>query len=196
MVDVRTSAQASRWTFAPLTSENWADLELLFGERGACGGCWCMWWRLSQKEFEASKGEANRRAFKKLVAGGNTPGILAYREQQPVGWCAVEPRQAYPRFERSRILKPVDEQQVWSVTCFFIHRSARRQGLSVALLGQAAQHVAQRGGSILEGYPVDKEDSPPVFVWTGTASAFRKAGFSEVARRSPTRPIMRMQVSS
>ncbi len=176
------------WTFAPLTSENWSDLEQLFGERGACGGCWCMWWRLTQKEFEAAKGEANRNALQKLVKGRRKLGILAYRDRQPVGWCAVEPREAYPRFDRSRILKPVDDQRVWSVTCFFVHRSARRQGLSVALLEEVAAYVARHGGSVVEGYPVDKIDSPPAFAWTGTAAAFRSVGFREVARRSPTRP--------
>ncbi len=188
------------WTFALLTPDRWSDFEQLFGERGACGGCWCMWWRLAAKEFEAQKGDANRAAMHELIRGGREPGILAYLEDRPVGWCAVEPRANYPRLERSRILKPVDEEPydqepVWSVTCFFIHRSARRQGLAVALLAEAVRHVQRNGGKVIEGYPVDKpQDSPPAFIWTGPASAFRQAGFSEVARRSPTRPIMRRSV--
>lgn len=185
------ASSSESWRFAPLTPDRWPDLEALFGERGACAGCWCMWWRLPAGEFEAGKGDPNRAAFKALVGSGAEPGILAYAGDRPVGWCAVAPREDYPRFERSRILAPVDDRPVWSVTCFFVDQSSRRSGLSVALLEAAVEYVAKRGGTLVEGYPHDKGDAPPTFVWTGLASGFQKAGFEEVARRSPTRPIMR-----
>ncbi|HUP01215.1 MAG TPA: GNAT family N-acetyltransferase, partial [Gemmatimonadota bacterium] len=114
----------------------------------------------------------------------------------PIGWCAVAPREDYPRLERSRILKPVDEASVWSITCFFIARTHRGQGLSVALLEGAVEHAARQGARIVEGYPIEpnaRQADP--FVWTGIASAYRAAGFVEVARRSPTRPIMRRSIS-
>jgi GNAT superfamily N-acetyltransferase len=118
---------------------------------------------------------------------------LAYHGQQPVGWCAVAPRQDFPALGRSRILKPVDDQAVWSVTCFFIARGYRRKGLATMLLRTAVNYAHEQGAKIIEGYPIDSRTKsiPDVFAWTGLATAFRKVGFKEVARRSPTRPLMR-----
>ena len=179
--------------FHPLTSRRWKDFETLFGLRGACGGCWCMWWRLKRSIFEEQKGEANRRAMKDLVMAGQTPGIIAYVKNIPVGWCAVELRENLLALANSRILKPVDDQPVWSIVCFFIDKKYRNAGLSVRLIQAAVQYVRKRGGFIVEGYPVEpkKEKMPSVFAWTGFSSAFINAGFKEVARRSDTRPIMR-----
>jgi GNAT superfamily N-acetyltransferase len=179
--------------FHPLTPDRWSDLERLFGARGACGGCWCMWWRLRRSEFDARKGEPNRRAFHEIVHSGAEPGILAYADGEPVGWCAVQPREAYPVLGRSRTLKPVDDQAVWSVTCFFVARGFRKRGVTTRLLRAAVEHARARGGRIVEGYPIEprKDHVPEAFAWTGFASAFKRAGFKEVARRSDTRPIMR-----
>jgi len=176
-----------------LKPDRWADFERLFGDNGACGGCWCMWFRLTNKELEAGKGEGNRRAMKALVDGGEMPGILAYVDGEPAAWCALAPRSSYGRLARSRILKPVDEKPVWSAVCFFVDRRYRGRGLTIGLLDAAAEHVRSRGGTLLEGYPVEprKERAPSVFMFHGLASAFTRAGFTEVARRSETRPIMR-----
>ncbi len=153
-----------------------------------------MFWRLPRSRFEAQKGTANRRALKRLVDSGAATGILAFLDGEPIGWCAFGPRHAYPVLGRSRILKPVDGRPVWSVTCLFVARPHRRRGVTVELLRAAAEHAARRGASILEGYPVEPRSGrlPDAFAWTGLPSAFRKAGFEEVARRSPTRPIMRV----
>lgn len=179
--------------FHPLTQARWADLEKLFGARGACGGCWCMWWRIPRAKFEKQKGEGNRRAMRKLVGSGRVPGILAYAGKEPIGWCAIEPRDSYPVLERSRVLKRVDDEPVWCVTCFFIARPWRRRGVSVALLRAAVQHARKQGAKIVEGYPSETRTgkAPDAFVWTGLPGTFRAAGFTEIARRSPTRPIMR-----
>jgi GNAT superfamily N-acetyltransferase len=179
--------------FHPLTSDRWPDLRRLFGRAGACGGCWCMWWRQSQSEFERRKGEKNRRAFKRLVDSGIEPGLLAYLDDEPVGWCAVQAREAFPRLGKSKILKPVDSQPVWSVACLFVAKEHRAGGISIRLLEAAVKHARKHGAKIVEGYPVEprKGRTADAFAWTGTASAFRKAGFEEVARRSQTRPIMR-----
>lgn len=181
------------YEFHPLTPERWPDLEALFGPRGACAGCWCMYWRLRRADFDAQKGDPNRLNFMAIVKSGEVPGLLAYDTGKPVGWISIEPRSAFPALERSRLLKPVDDQPVWSIVCFFTARSHRRRGLTVALLGAAVEYARQQGALLVEGYPVEPKEgyAPDVFVYTGLASAFRKAGFIEVARPSETRPIMR-----
>jgi GNAT superfamily N-acetyltransferase len=184
-------------TFHAVTLERWADLERLFGPRGACGGCWCMAWRLSRAEFNQQKGEANRQALRALVLGGEVPGILAYAGAEPVGWCCVAPRERFPTLERSRVLKRIDEQPVWSVVCFFVTRRCRRQGVAVELLRGAVEHARAFGARIVEGYPVEarKGRLPDAFAWTGLPAVFTQAGFAEVARGSPARPIMRRNLA-
>ena len=154
-----------------------------------------MWWRIARSQYEKQKGAQNRQAMKKLVDGGHTPGILAYQDGRPIGWCSTAPRESFARLERSNVLKPVDEQPVWSVVCFFVAKEHRRNGLSVKLLKAAIDFVRERGGRVVEGYPVDpKKKQADAFVWPGLASAFVKAGFKEVERRSETRPIMRYEI--
>lgn len=179
----------------PATAERWVDLAALFGARGACGGCWCMFWRLPRKAFEAGKGEKNRRELQAIIRDGGEPGILGYLGDEPVAWCAVVPREVYPALARSRVLKPVDDAPVWSISCLFVKKAYRRRGLSVAMLQAAVAFAASRGATVVEGYPVEPlaGKAPDAFVWTGLATAFRAAGFREVVRRSPTRPIMRRQ---
>lgn len=186
----------THFSFAPLTPANWPDFEQLFGPRGACGGCWCMTWRITSSAYEKSKGEGNKQAFCNIVNAGQPAGILAYVNETPVGWCAVAPREHFQRLNNSRILRKVDEQPVWSVVCFFIKKDQRGKGLSVALLKAAVQYAQSLGARIVEGYPVEplQNPMPEVFAFTGLASVFRKAGFAEVARRSDTRPIMRIFV--
>jgi GNAT superfamily N-acetyltransferase len=180
-------------TFAILTPDRFADFENLFGARGACGGCWCMFWKLPNKDYQLLTGDGTHQMQKSLVEQGVTPGILAFEDGVPVGWIAVEPRSEYPRLARSRVLKPVDQAEVWSVTCFFTARSHRRKGVTVELLQQAIKFVDSKGGKIVEGYPVEAKDrnAPAPFVYTGLPGAFLKAGFVEVARFSATRPIFR-----
>jgi GNAT superfamily N-acetyltransferase len=182
-------------SFHPLTQKLWRDFELLFGRNGACGGCWCMYWKLRGKAFEENTGDNARQMQKSIVDSKTVPGLLAYSEGYPVGWIAVEPRSAYPKLAHSRVLKPVDDQPVWSITCFFVEKKHRRKGITVELLKAAIEYVKKQGGKIVEGYPVDAQDNQAdAFVFTGTASAFRKAGFVEVARNSPTRPIFRYTI--
>ena len=182
--------------YHPVTKSRWLDFETLFGEKGACGGCLCMLWRLTRKEFEQQKGEGNRQAMKSIIESGKKPGLLAYAGKQPVAWCSVAPREQFPALDRSRILKKIDDEPVWSISCFFIHKNYRKQGLGVRILEAVTQYVRKRGGKIIEGYPVEpkKGKTADVFVWTGLASIFKKAGFTECARRSETRPIMRYHI--
>ncbi len=180
-------------SFAPLTPATWDDFEDLFGKRGACGGCWCMHWRLKRSNFNQKKGTGTRKLMHNLVNKGLHPGIIAYQGKKAVGWCAVAPREEYPVLGNSKILCPVDTEQVWSIVCFFIRKEYRNQGVSIALIQAAVDFVRKQDGKIVEGYPVEpkKDTMPAVFAFTGLASAFRQAGFTEVARRSVTRPIMR-----
>lgn len=180
----------------PLTPACWDDFATLFGPKGACAGCWCMFWRLKRSQFHRGKGDGNKDAMHALVNGGTSPGILGYVDEEPVAWCAVAPREDYSALERSRILQPVDDTPVWSISCLFVRKDCRKMGLSVAMLKHAVDFVRDCGGSVVEGYPVEpkKDDMPAAFAWTGLASAFLKAGFRECARRSETRPIMRLRI--
>ncbi|MDD5501992.1 MAG: GNAT family N-acetyltransferase [Candidatus Thermoplasmatota archaeon] len=115
-----------------------------------------------------------------------------YSSGKPIGWCAIEPREKYPVLENSRALKRIDEKPVWSITCFFIAKQFRRKGLSVKLINAAVEYAVKQGADIVEGYPTEpKTNLPAPFIWTGTASAFKKAGFIEAARRSKARSIVR-----
>ena len=181
-------------TMSPLTANRWNDFEDLFGDRGACGGCWCMYWRLQRTEFEQGKGTGNKKRMNKMVKRGEVPGLLLYADKEVAGWCAVAPRENYLVLANSRILKPVDEEPVWSIVCFFIDKNFRRLGLTEIFLRYVVEYCRKQGAQIVEGYPVDVKDQsnyPSVFAFTGIASAYLKAGFKEVARRSETRPVMR-----
>jgi len=181
--------------FHPLTPDRWRDFETLFGPRGAYGGCWCMWPRLRQKEFDANSDADNRRAMKEVVASGEEPGLLAYAGGKPVGWVALAPRERLAHLERSRNLKRVDDQPVWSIVCFVVDKPARGGGMMAKLLSAAIHSARERGARIVEGYPVEVTGKLTGYSgYTGVVSAFRKAGFVEVARRSPRQPIMRYYI--
>lgn len=184
----------------PVTPDHWGGMQELFGPRGACAGCWCMYWRLKRSICSQQLGEGNRLAMQALIESGEVPGLLAYARDTesdtaltPAGWVSVAPRSAFTRLKYSRILKPIDDQPVWAIVCFFVARRYRNQGLTTQLLQAAVEYARENGAHIVEGYPVEPEKKhiDPASGYKGFASAFLKAGFSEVARRSPTRPIMR-----
>lgn len=155
-----------------------------------------MTWRLSRSVFKANEGEGNRAAMRALVDAGQQPGILLYQDGRAVAWCAVAPREEYVRLAASKVWAPVDDQRVWSVSCFFVDKKSRGRGLSVGVLKAAVEFAHSRGATIVEGYPQElKEKLPPAFVWMGVMPTFERAGFHEVARRSAKKPIMRRSVS-
>jgi GNAT superfamily N-acetyltransferase len=184
-------------TFHPLTEERWPDFVQLFGERGVGGGCWCMGWRLPKPQYLRQKGERNKQAMHALVKQGCVPGLLGYAGTEPVGWCAVAPREAYLALQRSPSRKAVDEQEVWSISCVYVARSHRRRHLSSELIKAAVAYAGARGGRIVEGYPVPPKRNVPStnYAFTGFVSTFEEAGFVECLRRSKTRPIMRYSIS-
>ncbi len=187
---------APRYAFHPLTADRWDDLERLFGPSGADGGCWCMWWRSTRREFEDRKGEGNRKALRALVDSGDVPGILAYADGEPVGWCAVGPRESFPTINRSPVLKPVDERPVWSVVCFFVARGWRNRGLAERLLKAAVAHVRTQGGRIVEAYPsIPRTGQLPAGAsYMGVPSLFENQGFEIVSWPSKSRLVMRLEV--
>ena len=179
-------------TYSPVTPATWADFEAVFGQNGACAGCWCMWWRLPRAEWTRQQYEGNRLAMRALVDGGHVPGLLAYRDGTPVSWCSVAPRSFFPVLDRSRVLKPVDDLPVWSIVCFYTCVGHRRRGMTAGLIGAALDWARQNQAAVVEAYPVDRVGAfSSGGDFTGVASSFTRAGFVEVARRSPTRPIMR-----
>ncbi|MFQ5613512.1 MAG: GNAT family N-acetyltransferase [Anaerolineae bacterium] len=182
--------------YQPVTPERWPDLETLFGENGAYGNCWCMWWRLKRAEFDRQSGREKKQALKAIVDSGEIPGLLAYAGGQPIAWCSVAPRQAFPVLDRSWVLKRVDEQPVWSIVCFFVARPYRSRGLLIKLLEAAVDYAKAQGAQIVEGYPIEPKVSglSGSDGFTGVVSVFRQAGFVEVLRRSESRPIMRYVV--
>jgi GNAT superfamily N-acetyltransferase len=184
-----------RLAFRAATPDRWADVEALFGKNGACGGCWCQFWKQSNPEYRAGKGEANRAALRRSVTRGEVPGLLAYAGDQPVGWVAVEPRARYRRLAISRNLPVVDERPTWSVPCFFVARGWRGRGVAGRLLAAAVAHARRKGAPAVEGYPVDS-DRPLAGAWLypGAFSTFLRAGFTEVARRARTRPVMKKEL--
>jgi GNAT superfamily N-acetyltransferase len=182
----------------PLTPDRWDDLAVLFDRPGDARGCWCMYWRVRGSEFDRLWGRGARAAFREVVEAGPPPGLLAYRDGRPVGWCAVAPRETYPRILRSRVVGPVDDQPAcWAVVCFYVERGERRAGVAAVLLDAAVERAAAGGAEAVEGYPKDtgggRRHANELFV--GSVPMFRRAGFEEVGRRAPTRPIMRRVLS-
>jgi len=155
-----------------------------------------MSWLLTKKDYDANKGDGNKKKMKKLIDNNMQPGIIVYLENEPIAWCAVSPRENYIRLENSRVLKRIDEQPVWSVPCFFVKKEFRRKGYSTEILKCVTEYCRSKGAKIIEGYPVEpySENIPAAFAWTGFPSAFKKAGFKEAERRSRTRPIMRFNL--
>ena len=183
-------------TIKPLTSKNWQDFEMLFGPRGAYGGCWCMWWRIPRKEFEEGQGQKNHDAMKAIVDSGTIPGLIAYIDDEPCGWCSVAPRDHYSSLERSRVLKRFDDQPVWSLVCFFINKKYRGIGLGKKLIRGVIEFVKLQAGRIIEAYPtnIHKENMSPVSTFMGIPKIFEKVGFKEVNRPSKSKIIMRYYI--
>lgn len=180
--------------FEPLARSNWGKFVQLFGEKGACDNCWCMYYRLSKADYkEGRHNGGNRDAMKELVMQGRPTGILGLYEEQPIAWCAFAPREDYIKLERSRVHKRIDQLPVWSITCFFVDKSFRHNGISGALLKGVISYAKGKGIKVIEAYPAipTKEHLPDSSLWVGLYSAFKKAGFEVVDRTSPNRPMVR-----
>jgi GNAT superfamily N-acetyltransferase len=178
-----------------LTPARWPALEALFGERGACGGCWCMYWRIEKGErWEDLQGASAKRRMKRLVGSGKALGAIAFAYKEPVGWIAYGPRREFPRLDRARTLACDDADRVWSLPCFFIKAGWRDQGVAAMLLAHALKSLARRGADVAEGYPVNLKPGqrlPNAFAWTGTRALFERAGFELAGSGSTSKVRMR-----
>ena len=188
-------------TVLPLTADRWPDLETVFAAKGCsvARGCWCMAYRQSGAQEPppagTSRSQTNRAALKALVDAGKSPGLIAYHGKVPVGWVSLAPRDEFARLRRSPVMKPVDDEPVWSIICFVVPSEYRGQGVAHALLQGAIAYAREQGAPLIEAYPVDKpcraRDND---MWFGSKSMYDRAGFQEVVRRKPERPVVRLKL--
>lgn len=189
---------ASELDIVPVTPDRWRDLEKLFGpDRGATSGCWCMWWRLTRTAWRQMPKAERKARLRKVVTSGPPVGLLAFRGDEPVGWVQVAPRRATPTFNTSPVAAPSDPRddldRVWAITCFYIAASGRRTGLADALAAAAVEHAFAHGAAAIEACPKEPEGRAGGDLFMGIPSVFRRLAFREVARRTPARPLMRLE---
>jgi GNAT superfamily N-acetyltransferase len=182
----------------PLTPETWTDLEALFDLPGGSivRGCWCIYYRRSGKvPVNKEAAPQNKQQLCDLVSSGVVPGLVGFVDGAPAGWISLGPREDYAKLKRSPIMKPVDDEKVWSVVCTYVARAFRGQGVQHRLLDAGVRYARDQGVRILEAYPVDKPmRSDDDFMFFGSRGLYEKAGFVEVVRRSPTRVVMRRRL--
>jgi len=176
----------------PLTPDLWPSLEDLFGEKGACNGCWCMYWRIGPAYRKRPRDE-NKEAFREVVAQGPPPGLIAFDGELAVGWCQLTPREDLQWLDRS--WKRVDSVPVWAISCFYVRIGCRRRGITAALIDAAVKAAKRARVRVLEAYPFDATLSPSASS-TGYVSTFARAGFKVVGYRIPPRPIMRLDLTA
>lgn len=186
----------------PASGDRWTDLEEVFGTTGDPSRCWCQWFFAGAHVGPGDLAAANKKSFRAQVEAGPPPGVIAYLDGAAVGWAAVARRPVYARLRRSVVLRGTsasrfEDDSVWSVTCFVVKVGARRHGVAAALL-RGAIELAQRGGaSVIEGYPVDlarTSSATASELYHGVLSTFLRAGFAEVSRPMPARPVVRLNL--
>lgn len=183
-------------TIRPATPDRWPDVETVFGDCADARRCWCAYWYLPNRDFRAGWGGGNRAVLRDRVLAGLEPGVLAYAGDEPAGWAGIAPRAGFDRLRRSKPLAPVDDRPAWALNCFVVRKAFRRHGLTRPLIRGAVAHAAAKGATVIEAYPADSDRPSPWDLFLGTPAAFREAGFVEVARRLPRRPILRWQAAS
>lgn len=175
----------------PLNPDLWPAFEDLFRAGGPVSRCWCMYWRLGDG-YRKRPPEENQAAFRALVTAGPPPGLLAFAGDLAVGWCQLTPRDALPWLDQTWRLKRIDAAPVWSISCFYIRKGYRKQGVTAVLVAAAIEAARRAGAPALEAYPLDAARTPSAS-HTGFVSTFARAGFTVGAQRAPQRPIMRYE---
>lgn len=188
-----SDTELGEMTTVPLTPERFGDMEAVFGERGVARRCFCMHWRRPDAGF-GDKRDNRERFADVLDRADRPPGLLGYVDDRPIGWVQVGPRRDFPTLARSRLLKPVDDVEPWSINCFVVATGHRKQGIGRGLLSAAIEFARHNGADVIEAYPVDGDRSSAVDYFTGTLGMFARHGFVELTRRNDTRPIVRLTV--
>jgi GNAT superfamily N-acetyltransferase len=183
-----------KFTVRPLTPDLWPAFEDLFGDSNICSRCWCMYWRIGAA-YRRRLGQTNKAAFREIVKHGPPPGLLAFDDDVAVGWCQLTPRDQVPELDRAWRLKRVDDVPVWSLSCFYVRKGYRKQGVTSALIAAALDAAKRAGAPALEAYPLDANLTPSTS-HTGYASTFARAGFKIVARHVAPRPMMRYDLKA
>jgi GNAT superfamily N-acetyltransferase len=180
--------EIDRLVFHEADASRWTDFEHLFQSRGGPKACWCMLWRATPSEAKHKDGASRKNAIAQRVSAGIPIGLLGYLDREPVAWCSVAPRSTYRRL----VEDDSSDEGIWSIACFFVVRRLREQGMTQRIIAAAVEHARAHGASIVEAYPVDPDS--PSYRFMGLVSAFRKAGFREVARAGIRRHVMQLNL--
>lgn len=186
----------------PATSERWNDLRKLFGPTGAYWNCWCMYWRYSSKDFNNASKDQKIIELQNIINDPEyVPGLLAYMEDEPVGWIGFSPRSSFIRLQKSRVIKPIDDLPVWSLMCFFIHKKYRNQGVATRLIEGSIEYAKSINAPAVECYPVNSKGDRLSLEssYIGTVEMFERAGFKIVGKtksktENKSRVIMRYYI--
>lgn len=190
----------------PADEVPWADVRTVFATPGDPPGCWCQWFKVTQSAWEEGTPGEREEALRRQTCEGQgarpTTGLVAYLHDEPAGWVAVEPRTAYPRLRRSRVVwsgreEDKDDPGVWSVTCFVVREEHRGKGVARSLVDAAVAHARGAGAAAVEAYPqvVDEDERRPADdLYVGVLAHFLDAGFTEVSRPTERRAVVRLDL--
>lgn len=180
----------------------WHDVQKIFGTRGDPSSCWCQYFKMDTAAWKTASRETCEPLLREQVRDLDPPpGVVAYLQDEPVGWCAVEPRRNYPRIHRTKVAQgpePMDDPSVWSVTCFVVRVGFRKKGIATMLLSAAVDQARAHGARVIEGYPVDplaRHKVSSAELYYGIVSQFAANGFTEVERPTPSRALMRLELT-
>ncbi|MHA6642075.1 GNAT family N-acetyltransferase [Mesorhizobium sp. A623] len=186
-------------TIAPVTGGLWPDFEDLFGKQGACYGCWCTHFRLPPAVRRENDRQRNRDHIKARIESGPPPGLLAFDDENAVGWMQIGPRADVPEWNNAgRGSAPLDAAEaldpaVWAISCFFIRSKARGKGLTHRLVEGGVAFARENGARFVEACPMDlSRDSRSIGLFVGSSRVFERAGFERMVERKAGRPLMRL----
>lgn len=188
----------------PATYDRFDDVALILAPKNPeVPACWCLSYRLPNQEQRALSGRDRPARLRRYAQEGAPPGVIAYVDGEPAGWCSVAPRSSYHRLTHSRTIPTVDDAPVWSVICLVVRPPFRRQGLARHLVDGAVDYARSQGAPMLEAYPIDPkgERINSAFAYVGTTELFESAGFERVVATSSqsagmTRWLMRLSLTA
>ena len=193
---IRKNEFDDKITLEPLTTKNWSAFEKLMGDKGGCGGCWCMSFRLPTAIYNENKFEGNKQLQKENIAQKKHIGLIAFVEEEPIAWIALSPREELIKIENARSLKRIDDKPVWSIPCFFIKKEFRRMGLSSKLIAGVIDYAKTKKIKTVEAYPAIPYGTKmsDAFLWIGVLSSFEKNGFKVVRQNGKSKAMVRLEI--